>query len=243
LPEPIDVDRVVADGETIDWRGHRFTAWHLPGHTWYAAAYFGEVDGRRVGVTGDEIQLDVHGKLRGGGPVFRNRMSAGDFAAGVRRTIEEAPELLLTGHDGALEVGPTELEAVYGWSRDLDDSLRALAALPDAVGFALDADWVRFDPYLASGRAGHALAVDVLLRNHLGYTAQARLRPVAPTGWQVEPEEISLEITAEGEARVRIALLPPAEAQRGVRHVVSTDVELDGRRFGERGEALVTLTT
>jgi glyoxylase-like metal-dependent hydrolase (beta-lactamase superfamily II) len=239
--EPISVDRVLTDGEQWEWRGYRFTGWHCPGHTWYAAAYFGEVDGRRIAVTGDEIQLDIDRALRGGGPVFRNRMGLGDFAAGVRRTIEYEPELLLTGHDGAIEVGRAELDEVHRWSCALDDAFVSLAALPDAVGFALDPDWVRFDPYLATGRAGDGLPVAVELRNHLGHDAQAHLRPVLPDGWRVEPEELSLSIAAESSGRAALTLLPPADAQPGVRHIVALDVELDGRRYGQRAETLVTL--
>src|SRR5205823_9709713 len=108
--QPIPVDRRLATGAALEWEEFRFEVAHVPGHTWYAAAFFGEVDGRRIGITSDEIQLDRRGRLRGGGPVHANRVLSGDFATGIETVRAYRPELLLTGHDGALEVQPADFE-------------------------------------------------------------------------------------------------------------------------------------
>ena len=52
-----------------------------PGHTWYAAAFLAEIDGRRVAVVGDAVSRDADGRFWGGGPVYRNRLGMDDFSA------------------------------------------------------------------------------------------------------------------------------------------------------------------
>jgi glyoxylase-like metal-dependent hydrolase (beta-lactamase superfamily II) len=59
--ENIPVDAVLEDYESFEWRGYRFHVLPGKGHTLGSSALIGEVDGRRIGFTGD--LLCAGGKL------------------------------------------------------------------------------------------------------------------------------------------------------------------------------------
>ena len=52
---PIEVDRVLADGEALQWRGITFTAMATPGHSVDHTAWLAEIGGRKIAFTGDMI--------------------------------------------------------------------------------------------------------------------------------------------------------------------------------------------
>jgi glyoxylase-like metal-dependent hydrolase (beta-lactamase superfamily II) len=239
--EPVVVDRQYAAGDTIEWEGYSFVARHLPGHTWYAGGLFGEVDGRRIAVTGDEIQLDGGGALRGGGPVFRNRFRLDSFRRGIDAVREYEPEVLLTGHDGAVPVDREALEKVRDWAEKLEGALAALAPEDVPVGIALDPGFASFHPYQARGWPGQPLELCVEVTNHHAEPTTGTVRPVVPAGWQVEPGELSQTIESSETARFHFRVTAPDDAVRGRRNLVAADVELAGRFFAQPCEAIVTL--
>jgi len=51
----VKVDRILADGEVVHWRGHTLACDWMPGQTEFACCVHGEIDGRRVAFTGDNI--------------------------------------------------------------------------------------------------------------------------------------------------------------------------------------------
>jgi glyoxylase-like metal-dependent hydrolase (beta-lactamase superfamily II) len=238
---PVPVTRTYALGETIEWEGWRFTPRECPGHTRYAVALYGVVDGRSVGVTGDEIQLDGEGRLRGGGPVYRNGFRAGCFLRGLEGVAEFRPEVVLTGHDGAIELADGSLEELRAWARSVDEAHAALAPIPAAVDLALDTEPVRADPYRAAGRCGEPVEIEVEVANHYDRAMSATVVARAPAGWSVEPDRLELELPPSGLARRRVTVTPPAAAPVGVRHVVTFDADLGGVQLGWGTEALVTL--
>lgn len=111
------VTRTYALGETIEWEGWRFTARECAGHTRYAVALYGEVDGRSIGITGDEIQLDGEGRLRGGGPVYRNGFRAGCFLRGLEAVAEFQPSLRRSRSTPLYVVAPATASDSCRWSR------------------------------------------------------------------------------------------------------------------------------
>ena len=60
---PLKFDRVLKDGTTIDWQGYALHIDWMPGQTKHHACLHGEIDGRRVAFTGDNIfasTTDLH---------------------------------------------------------------------------------------------------------------------------------------------------------------------------------------
>lgn len=46
--KPIEVQRILRDGEAFHWRGFDFEIYHAPGQTEYHAAILGKIDGKRI---------------------------------------------------------------------------------------------------------------------------------------------------------------------------------------------------
>jgi glyoxylase-like metal-dependent hydrolase (beta-lactamase superfamily II) len=238
--QPIRADRVFGD-EGVTWEQYRFAAHHCPGHTWWAVMLFGDIDGRRVAITGDQIQIGGAGGLRGGGPIYRNRVRADSFTKTVRTLLEYEPELLLTGHDGPIEVTRRDLEDVYRWCRDLEQCWTALVAFPEEIGFSLDPDIASIRPYQGRGSPGQRIEFRVELHNHHDHRADAHVRLVIPSGWETIPAARTATLEAGETVELEFAVTPAVEADLGVRYPVTADVEVGEHRLGQAAEALIVL--
>lgn len=238
LGEPIHVDRTLADGERISWGEWSFDVFHMPGHTWWAMGLVGEVDGARVALTGDNLLAGAVSPLRAAAPIYRNRMRLDSIATGVRRLIDFEPELLLTGHTGAIEVTRPMLDDFLVWARQLEGAFTRLVAVPELVDEALDPDFVVCFPYLQGARPGEAIALDVRVTNLGPAARRAVVELLVPEGWGVEPEQRSVDVGAGRMESLRFSVAVPTPAGPG-RHLIAADLRLGERRYGQRAEAIV----
>jgi glyoxylase-like metal-dependent hydrolase (beta-lactamase superfamily II) len=237
--EPIVVDATFDVDSELAWEEYRFRTRHVPGHTWYAVAYLSEIDGRRVAVSGDQIQRDADGNLRGGGPVYPNRLYTGDFARGIGAILEFEPELLLTGHDGAIEVRARDLDHLHKWCRDLEDAWQAIAAFPDELNFALDPSFVRIHPYRSYIDVGDTSVLEIVVVNHHNHEASLAIHPRPPAGWNVLPDTFERDLGPGEEARFTLHVTAPPTAAVKQTFVLTLDVRLGEHHFGETSEALL----
>jgi glyoxylase-like metal-dependent hydrolase (beta-lactamase superfamily II) len=238
LGEPIRVDRVLADGERMSFADWSFEVFHMPGHTWWALGLAGEVDGVRVALTGDNLLAGAISPLRAAAPIYRNRMRLDSIAAGVRALMAYEPELLLTGHTGALEVTRPMLDDFLAWARQLEDVFVRLCAVPERVNEALDPDVVVCFPYLAAGTPGAEHALEVRVTNHGPRSETAEVRLVVPPGWEAVPAVGRASIDADATLALPFTVRVAPEAAP-VRNVLLADVTLGERRFGQCAEAIV----
>src|SRR5262249_35745627 len=236
--KPMAAAKVFGEGETFTWRGTSFAATKTPGHTEYHCALRFEVDGRRIAYVGDTLARGPAGP-RFGGPVFQNRFAPGDFVESVTKIRDFEPEFILTGHWGAQLVEPAFLDAALGQARAIEGITRALIAVPEGAGFALDPNWATIYPYQATATRGEPLDLRVRVVNHLGSPTTARSQLRLPDGWECEDVANPVEISggAQGEIRFRVAV--PRDEAAGARHVVTADVTLGPRRFGPVAEGIV----
>jgi glyoxylase-like metal-dependent hydrolase (beta-lactamase superfamily II) len=237
LPHPIRVDRALADRGRVSWDRWTFDVFHMPGHTWWALGLFGEIDGTRVAFTGDNLLQGTVSPLRAAAPVYRNKMLADSIAVGVRRLMEFEPELILTGHTGALRVDRRMLEDFHGWARQLEGVFRTLVAVPAEVNFALDPNFATLYPYRNPARPGDRLPIELRVTNHGTRDAVARASLVAPPGWSASPGEAEASVVAGESGVLRFVVEVPAGAAG--RHVLCAELTLGERRFGQIAEALV----
>lgn len=241
LPTPIRVDRVLADGERITWADWSFDVFHMPGHTWYALGLAGEIDGTRVALTGDNLLAGSLSPLRAAAPIYRNRMRIDSIALGVRRLMEFEPELLLSGHTGALPVTREILDDFLAWARQIEGVFVKLCAVPALVNEALDPDFVLFRPYRSVVACRGRLELEVRLTNHGPDLAEATLHLDLPPGWVAAPDVATLRLAAGAEGGVAFVISVPGDAAVG-RHVITADLTFRGRRYGQRAEALVDVS-
>jgi glyoxylase-like metal-dependent hydrolase (beta-lactamase superfamily II) len=235
--DPIPVDRVLPLETPIAWREHAFTLHALPGHTRYAVAISLEVDGVRTLIAGDQYA--------GGGAalpnyVYRNRFDAADYRSSAALYRRLAPRLVLSGH-----WDPEWIDDQAYFDR-LDARGRALEALhrdllpDDEHGFGADGFAASIRPYDATTTIGETLPLEVEIRNPFPRAAAAAARLVLPEGWRAEPALATATLPPSGETTVRFTLRPVGAPCRRARIAVS--LEIDGRAYGQRAEALVTVT-
>jgi glyoxylase-like metal-dependent hydrolase (beta-lactamase superfamily II) len=229
---------VLEDGERVTFADWAFDVFHMPGHTWYALGLVGEVDGTRIAFTGDNLLAGSLTPLRAAAPIYRNRMRVDSIRVGVERLIEHEPELLLSGHTGAMPVTPAMLDDFVAWARRLELVFGRLVAVPALVDEALDPDlaWIR--PYRSVAGPGREQTLRVGVTNHGAEPATARVRPDLPDGWTAEPAAAAFSIAPGATAEIALCVRVPADAPAG-RHVLTVDLELRGRRYGQRAECLV----
>ena len=87
-PEPVAIERGLGQGERFKWEEYEFQVFHSPGHADYHMAMFGEIDGRRVAFSGDEVSL------RGEGECFQQYLAqprAREFPRHNRQALPGAP--------------------------------------------------------------------------------------------------------------------------------------------------------
>jgi glyoxylase-like metal-dependent hydrolase (beta-lactamase superfamily II) len=237
LPHPIRVDRALPDRGRVSWDRWTFDVFHMPGHTWWALGLFGEIDGTRVAFTGDNLLQGTVSPLRAAAPVYRNKMLADSIAVGVRRLMEFEPELILTGHTGALRVDRKMLEDFHGWAKQLEGVFRTLVAVPAEVNFALDPNFAVLYPYRNPARPGDRLPIELRVTNHGSRDAVARASLVTPPGWSVSPGATETAIAA-GESGALHFVVEVAPGAAG-RQVLCAELTLGDRRFGQIAETLV----
>ena len=239
LPDPIRVDRVLADGDLVEHAGASFETFHMPGHTMFALGLAGTLDGVRIAYTGDNLLAGALSPLRAAAPIYRNVLRLDSIRLGVERLIAHEPELLLTGHTGALEVTRADLDEFVAWARELELVVGRLAPVPGLEDEALDPYVARCDPYRATVAAGGRLRTAVIVRNHGPAARSTRVRLRAPSDWGVEPPEASAHIEPGGAtATLTFVVDVPITAPPG-RHVLTADIWLGDEPRGDLAEMLV----
>ena len=238
LAEPIRVDRVLADGDEVVHGAARLEAFHMPGHTAFALGLGGTIGGRRVAYTGDNLLAGSLSPLRAAAPIYRNVMRLDSIRIGVERLLAFEPEVLLTGHTGALEVSRQNLDEFLAWARELEIVVSRLTPVPGLENEALDPYLARFDPYRAGVAAGGFLRTQVLVANHAATPRPAMIRLRLPAGWSVSPREADLVVPggATGSAEFVVGVPP---GTRPGRVVITADLTLGGDPRGELAESLL----
>ncbi len=236
--EPIRVDRVLEDGAVIVHAGARLEAFHMPGHTEFALGLGGTVGGVRVAYTGDNLLAGALSPLRAAAPIYRNVLRLDSIRVGVERMLRFEPEVLLTGHTGALEVSRRDLDEFLSWARALELVASRLTPVPGLENEALDPYVARFDPYRANVAVGGSLETCVVVRNHAAVPRAAVVRLRVPAGWSASPVEAAFSVPGDGAASAPFTISVPGGAGPG-RVVITADITLGGDGRGELAETLL----
>ncbi|HEX5828124.1 MAG TPA: MBL fold metallo-hydrolase [Candidatus Limnocylindrales bacterium] len=239
--DPVGVDRELAFGVPVRWREYEITVHQLPGHTLYACAIEVEVDGARVVATGDQqgSQWQPGGAL----PEFlnyeyRNRFGIDDFRASAALYRRLRPDVVISGHWAPRPLTPDWLEALERGGEDLARLHRELLPL-DEVDFDAEGFGARIEPYRSRLRAGETLELEVEVRNPFHRPAVATVAMIVPRGWDAAPGEAGLPLDAAATGRLVFRVTPAGGPIHRAR--VAADLTVDGRRFGQHAEALVTI--
>ena len=245
--DPIAVDKRLPLETSIEWEEYTLTLYALPGHTRYAVAIALEVDGYKVLVTGDQYQGGAGLELN---YVYANRFEASDYVKSAALFRRLQPDIILSGHWKPLWVTPEYLDQIEARGAELERLHHALETDSPYLG---DEGFVaRITPYQSRGHGEAPVEFTVELHNPYVYAVETSVNVVTPPGWQVVDaampgEPIVLDrggtimfcMNPSAMHMLRFQLLPPPDFSAR-RERIAVDVTIDGHRFGQQAEALIS---
>jgi len=233
--DPIVADRVLPLGERIAWEEYELTLHPLPGHTLYAVAIEVDVDGTKVLFTGDQHDGNMWLNY-----VYQNRFQLTDYTRSADLYRRLAPDVLLTGHWGPVYTSKDLLDDYHHRSVELERLHRELLPLGeadfDAEGFGA---WIR--PYESELVAGQRIDLEVEARNPAPTRQEVAVALDGPAGWTLEPADASVTLDPGEHATLRFEVTAPADAAPVHRAVVTADLRVGTRRYGQHAEALLSV--
>ncbi len=236
----VKVDRSFKPGESLDWEGYRFTIDWMPGQTEFALAVRGVIDGKKVVFTGDNLFGDPRDPKQSGHEAVVARNSSifeEGYIYGAEYLKRIAPDLLLGGHSYVMDQPAGMIERYRQWSYDIRDAFRGLASDKD-YQYWYDPFWVRAEPYRIRLVRGGSSEFDLHVRNFRTAGQRHRVEVRTPAGVSATPEVLQGELAAEARGVFRVNLTAGAEARLGVQ-LVTFDITLDGKRYGEYFDLIV----
>jgi glyoxylase-like metal-dependent hydrolase (beta-lactamase superfamily II) len=232
--DPIPVDRRLPLETPFQWEEYTFTLYPLPGHTRYAVAIYFEVDGQRIIAGGDQYQSEEGVDYN---YVYPNRFAADDYVKSAELYQELKPDWIITGHWQPRRVTPDYLEKLLPFGQELERLHHEL--LSESPNPGADGLIARLSPYHPTLEAGKRIEFQAEITNPFAHNVDVFATVVAPAGWIVLPESLSLTLDAHATSSVNFAVITAANAP--VRRArLALDVTIGGQHFGQLAEALIT---
>lgn len=233
--QPVRVDRVLKDGDTVNWRGFKLTGYYFPGQTLYHGGLLIEHAGTRVFHVGDSF---ANWGIADHTSHNRNFLGADQgYERCLRLLLELKPDLLLSAHSGALPITEDYARRTLELLKERQRLLAALLPWED-VNFGLDPYWVRAYPYRQTVLPGTLVTVEARIFNHSDTMREARAELRLPAGWRVRQGSGVVAIPPKTEGIVRLSAFAPADPHQR-RDVLGLWVNFNGRALGEIAEAVV----
>lgn len=234
------VDRAFKPGERFAWEGYEFTVDWMPVQTEFALCLHGMIDGRKVASTGDNIFGDPADPRQTGHEAMVAHNSAileeGYIYAGedLKRL---KPDILIGGHSFVMDRPAQFIERYRRWSYEMRDAFQDLSSERD-YRYGFDPFWVRAEPYRVSVRPGEHVEVRLHVRNFQRSRQAHRILIHTPPGLVAGPPVIEGRLAGQARESFPVVFRALPGASPGV-HLVALDVTLEGRRYGQRFDAIV----
>jgi glyoxylase-like metal-dependent hydrolase (beta-lactamase superfamily II) len=242
-PDPITVHKTFKDGASLKWRGYDFAIHYTPGHADYHMSMFGDVDGKTVGFTGDNLFIHFF-PLQNSTPslIYRNHVHKTSHQITAQRLLEYMPEIICGGHELQREVKPQVYDLFMRKARELTQHFETL--LPGETNFGLEPSWVQICPYQSSAKAGDILPFQIRALNFLERPVDTQIKLVLPHSWHCEPPVAKLKLLPLKQTRFDLKVTIPNEFESAFpRLAIAADVTFDNRYLGQITEAVVHLTS
>lgn len=237
---PFEFDRVLRNGEVIEWEGIPFCCDWMPGQTKYHACLHGEIDGRRVAFTGDNIFGSTTNPSQGGNEavVARNGGTLEEgylYAANYLHGI--APDLLVGGHCWVMDQPAELIERFRSRMIALRAAFQSLSA-DDDYRYMFDPYWVSAAPYRVVVQPGKDATLQILVRNYLSKPQQHRIVLHQSPGLKFDPPVVEGVVEAGAMSVIPVKLQASPAAPPGMR-LIPLDITCNGRQLGELFDFLV----
>ncbi|MHB8955246.1 MAG: MBL fold metallo-hydrolase [Pirellulaceae bacterium] len=238
----VRVDRALRSGDTIAWEGYQFTVDWMPGQTEFALCLHGQIDGRHVAFTGDNIFGDPEDPQQTGHEAVVAHNSGileEGYLYGAQYLTQLQPDLLVGGHSYVMDRPAQFIERYRNWAVEMRTAFQALSPDND-YRYWFDPFWVRAQPYRITLRPGEWADVSLHVRNFRSAEQSHRIEVHPPADLSSEPSVLEGVIAATSRQEFTIRLQAAATAAPGI-HIVAFDVTLDDRRYGEWFDLIVNV--
>jgi glyoxylase-like metal-dependent hydrolase (beta-lactamase superfamily II) len=239
IPFPIKADRVVHDGEKVQWEEYTLEFFHMPGQTEFHQGMITEIDGRKVMFTGDNTWKKIEPeKFRNGPVVPQNEYFLdGGFITCAKKMLYYMPDIVCPAHTEEYSPTKEDLEEFLDWAYRVRDVMTGLIHQPDP-NFGMDYRWSHFYPYRTETQPGEPFEVELAVRNHLFKSALVEIQ--LKHSDRVTCLSSSRMVTIEPKTQVAIPFtLNKNDVPAGQRVVITADLTINGQRLGEVTEALI----
>lgn len=241
--QPINVHRVMRDGEEFQWRGFDFKIFYAPGQTEYHSMILANIDYRRILFSGDNVflansRVDGHEReIPAQTTVMRNsfQLEMHRRCAGVMLTAK--PDVLCPGHGQLITMDQSRLSAYLNYIKLKEAAFRDIVDEP--TDRFIDVFWARMLPYTAESPVKGHVTYRVKIRNNLERTAVYGARLLPPRGWRQRSKWRSIELPPAGQGEIVLEAIAPAKADARPR-LMTAEILIDGISQGPVCEALVS---
>ncbi len=235
------IDKAFRDGETVEWEGYKIQVDWMPGQTEFGCCLWLELDGKRIAFTGDNLFGNPADKKQNGHEAVVARNSAifeEGYLLGSRYLKELKPDIVMGSHSYVMPNPAEFLDRYHRWSQEIIALYRDLLPDPD-YEYLFDPYWVSAYPYRVDFSERNEQEISVTVRNFRNKAQRHRVELKLPPGLTADPAELEGVIDAKTRKKypVKLAIdrdrLPP-----GVQ-MVTFDITLDEKRYGELFDFLI----
>jgi glyoxylase-like metal-dependent hydrolase (beta-lactamase superfamily II) len=237
---PLKFDRVIAPGGLIEWEEFMFAVDWMPGQSKYHACLHGEIDGRRVAFTGDNVFANPRDPEQGGNEavVARNAcvleesyLQAAAFLHGI------GPDILVGGHCWLMAEPKALIERLRVRMEALREAFRGLS-VSDDYRYWFDPYWVKAWPYRVAVQPGQSTGAVIQVRNFRDRPQRHAIRFRCPAGVSVEPPQLSGTVAGGTTDSFPVQVRAAGGTAAGLR-MIAFDLVIDDERRGELFDFIV----
>ncbi|MDX8502597.1 MBL fold metallo-hydrolase [Mesorhizobium sp. VK4C] len=244
--KPIEVQRVLRDGEHFVWRGFDFEVYYAPGQAEHHALLIGHIDGNRIAFGGDNLFLVKNGieNAERESPyqttVMRNsfQLEMHHLCASVLANTK--PDLICPGHGNLISMDAPRIAEYVNYIKRKEEAFRAVVGEP--ADHFIDLFWARMLPYISDVAGGSNVTYTIKVRNNLERRAVYGARILPTSGWSSDGEVRTISLEPSGNGEIILEVRAPYERDPR-RKVVTAEILIDGVSQGPLCEALVSVAS
>ncbi|MER8505028.1 MBL fold metallo-hydrolase [Mesorhizobium sp. M1142] len=241
--KPIEVQRVLRDGQAFHWRGFDFEVHFAPGQTEYHAIVFGIIDGTRIIFGGDNLFL-FNPKSEGIDReiVVQTTVMRNSFQLQMHRrcaTLIQAikPDLVCPGHGELFGMDQSRIEEYKNYIERKEMAFRDIVVEP--ADHFIDLFWAQMMPYLVEVLPNSNVTYTVRIRNNLQRAAEYCARLLPAFGWVSLVGCGSITLQPEQVGKLLLTAKAPSYVDRR-RRLITVEILIDGVSQGPICEALAS---
>lgn len=236
----VKFDGIFRSGETIDWEGYKLTIDWMPGQTEFHCCIHGEIDGKLVAFTGDNIFGSTTDPRQNGHECVMARNSgileegyiyAGEYLKRLN------PDLIVGAHGWVMPEPKAFIERYLETAIKVRDAFQSLSSTDD-YRLMFDPYWVRAEPYRLAAKPGDTVDVKLFIRNFRKSEQKHQITVQTPPGITATPSMLEGALPAETTASFPLKLTIGSDAKLQA-NIIAFDATLDGRHYGPWFDMLV----